>query len=95
MTVQVTAVLLVVDTVTSAQYPVPQSLVTLMVRVTVVGVVGVVVGGAVVVVVGGVVIVVVVGVGVGVGVGVEELTIEQLTTTPLRVAEHVDGSGVT
>ena len=93
MTVQVTAVLLVVDTVTSAQYPVPQSLVTLIVRFTVAGVVGVVVVvvvGAVVVVVGGVVVV-----GVGVGVGVEELTIEQLTTTPLRVAEHVDGSGVT
>ena len=87
--------MLVVDTVTSAQYPVPQSLVTLMVRVTVTGVVGVVVGvvggvvvGVVVVVVAGVVVVVVV------GVGVEELTIEQLTTTPLRVAEHVDGSGV-
>ena len=88
--------MLVVDTVTSAQYPVPQSLVTLIVRFTVAGVVGVVVVvvvgavvGAVVVVVGGVVVV-----GVGVGVGVEELTIEQLTTTPLRVAEHVDGFGV-
>ena len=83
--------MLVVDTVTSAQYPVPQSLVTLMVRFTVTGVVGVVVVvvvGVVVVVVAGVVVVVVV------GVGVEELTIEQLTTTPLRVAEHVDGSGV-
>ena len=80
--------MLVVDTVTSAQYPVPQSLVTLIVRFTVAGVVGVVVVvvvGAVVVVVGGVVVV---------GVGVEELTIEQLTTTPLRVAEHVDGFGV-
>ena len=56
-----------------------------MVRFTVAGVV------VVVVVVGGGVVVVVV---VGVGVGVEELTIEQLTTTPLRVAEHVDGFGV-
>ena len=88
--------MLVVDTVTSAQYPVPQSLVTLMVRVTValgVGVVVVVVVGVVVV---GVVVVVVVGVVVVgvVGVVVEELTIEQLTTTPLRVAEHVDGFGV-
>ena len=82
--------MLVVDTVTSAQYPVPQSLVTLIVRFTVAGVVGVVVVvvvGAVVVVVGGVVV-------VGVGVGVEELTSEQLTTTPLRVAEQVDGFGV-
>ena len=83
LTVHVTAVWLVVDTVTSAQYPVPQSLVTLIVRFTVAGVVVVVVG-----------VVVVVVVGVGVGVGVEELTIEQLTTTPFRVAEHVDGFGV-
>ena len=81
LTVHVTAVWLVVDTVTSAQYPVPQSLVTLIVRFTVAGVVVVVVGVVVVVV-------------VGVGVGVEELTIEQLTTTPFRVAEHVDGFGV-